>query len=379
MIINIWCREIIATSYFLINIESPFVTPVLNLYTMHKTINVFFCVPLCLASCLITAQVNSLMLTVKPGNDLTNIKPAAHALNNDTLAWHDANAKELKSFVHDHISASAHTDNEYTGSDIKMINHPGYISAMSTTYNIPAWVTHAITKYNLEHPEPGVKHDSSVYPSDKDYPSIKGNAYQSSGYDHGHLAPAGDFRHSKEQYDDCFKMTNMSPQHGCFNQKGWCVLEDYCRIWTKEETQGSVSYIVSGPVLIQNKHKSVFIDSLCIKKGVTVFVPRYFFKAICLYNEKNKTARAIAFIVPNKELSPKNLDKYAVPVDALEELIGWDLFSSLPDKLEAATESAIGQFNFSYDKKEFECIDKDCDKVYTNRVKPEERKVLICK
>ncbi|MBI3520155.1 MAG: DNA/RNA non-specific endonuclease [Bacteroidetes bacterium] len=338
----------------------------------------FMSLALCLAAQLMCGQVNELMLTVKPGKDLTNKGTTVDALKNDTMTQHVAGMKELKHFLHEH-STTPHTDHDYTGHDIQLIHHPGYISAMHTRYNLPAWVAHAVTKYNLEHPQEGVKHDSSVYPSDPDYPALKGNAYQSSGYDHGHLAPAGDFRHDKTLYDDCFKMSNMSPQHGCLNQKGWCVLEDYCRIWTKEEAEGSVSYLVSGPVLLQQPHASVFIDSLCLKKGVTVYVPRYFFKAICLYNEQTKTARAIAFIVPNQELSPKGLNHYAVSIDELEELIDWDLFSTLPDKLEAATEGSMGHFNFSYESKLFECIDKDCEKVYGNRMKPEERKVLKCK
>lgn len=337
----------------------------------HLTVFVFLCGNLMLG------QINDLMLVIKPGKDLTTKPALTQHIKSDSSTRVSDDITELKSLINKD-KLITHTDNEYTGNDIKIINHSGFISAMNKTYNLPAWVAHAVTKYNLEHPDPEVKRDASSYPSDPSYTIIKSNAYQSSGYDHGHLAPARDFKHSKTQFAECFYMTNMSPQHGCLNQKGWCVLEDYCRIWTKEDGD-AVSYIVSGPLLTKHTSKSIFIDSLCIKTGLTVFVPRYFFKAICIYNEKNKTARAIAFVVANKELSVKNLDKYAIPIDELEELLELDFFSSLPDKLESSTESLIGKFNFLYDKKEFDCIDKDCDKMYVKRVKPDKRKVLNCK
>ncbi len=341
---------------------------------MTKNINLI-AVFLFLYGNLMLGQINDLMLIVKPGKDLTSKSFLIHTIKNDTSIHLSDDIKELKLSIN---KDKLIDDKEYTGSDIKIINHSGYSSAMNKTYNLPAWVAHAVTKYNLEHPDPEVKRVASSYPSDQQYPNLKSNAYQSSGYDHGHLAPARDFKHNKTQFAECFYMTNMSPQHGCLNQKGWCVLEDYCRIWTKED-EDAVSYIVSGPLLIKNTSKSIFIDSLCIKKGLTVFVPSYFFKAICIYNAKHNTARAIAFIVPNKELSVKNLNQYSISIDELEEIVELDLFSSLPDALENVTENTIGKFNFSYDKKEFDCIDKDCDKMYVKRVKPDTRKVLNCK
>ena len=46
--------------------------------------------------------------------------------------------------------------------------------------------------------------------------------YKGSGYDRGHLAPAGDMKFSRQTMIESFYMSNMSPQLPAFN-RGICV------------------------------------------------------------------------------------------------------------------------------------------------------------
>lgn len=52
--------------------------------------------------------------------------------------------------------------------------------------------------------------------------------YAHSGYDKGHMAPAGDASSSKEMFDT-FLMTNMTPQEPTLNRQSWRLLEEKVR------------------------------------------------------------------------------------------------------------------------------------------------------
>ena len=79
-----------------------------------------------------------------------------------------------------------------------------------------------------------------AYSRDPEYSTIKRNAYASSGYDHGHMAPARVFKWDSLAWLESFYMTNMAPQHGCFNQKGWCHLISHCRQWAKNDSNNTI-------------------------------------------------------------------------------------------------------------------------------------------
>ena len=51
--------------------------------------------------------------------------------------------------------------------------------------------------------------------------------YKYSGYDRGHLAPAGDMKSSNTGMSESFFMSNISPQTPSFNRGGWKKLESF--------------------------------------------------------------------------------------------------------------------------------------------------------
>jgi endonuclease G len=146
--------------------------------------------------------------------------------------------------------------------------------------------------------------------------------YSRSGYDRGHLCPAGDFRHDRALEDETFYMSNMSPQMPDFNRGIWSDLENKVRSWVKKRGE---LIIITGPIL---------------KKGLPtigrmnkIAVPEKFYKII--YDPA--TEEAIAFIFPN-EGSVELVKSFTISIDELETMTGIDFFAKLPDSLEQKIE-----------------------------------------
>jgi endonuclease G, mitochondrial len=252
----------------------------------------------------------------------------------------------------------------------RFISHLAYATCIDTNNNLPVYVSHAINKQIIKAGEiKRERPDNPSYPKDSLYPKLKSDAFSGSGYDHGHLAPARDFKWNEQAWNECFLMTNMSPQHGCMNQKGWCYLESLCRYWAENSTNDDIEYIVSG--IVPGK----YIDTLCINTNLKVFVPAQFYKVALLYNSKTKSAKGIGFIVNNADVNDQEALNTKVPIDSVEKVTGLDFFSFLDDNIEKKVESEIGFSDFTCTS---ECPYKDCDVIYSKRTKPTLRTKLRC-
>ena len=148
--------------------------------------------------------------------------------------------------------------------------------------------------------------------------------YDGFGYDRGHLAPSADFRWSEVALSESYFYSNMSPQLGDFNRLKWAELEGWMREYVTKHNTSLV--IVTAPVLGDNLTK--------IESGINkVSIPNYFIKvALDLENETG-----IGFILPHKKIE-RPLESFAVSIDSVEQVLGYDLFSNLDDKLENTIE-----------------------------------------
>lgn len=160
--------------------------------------------------------------------------------------------------------------------------------------------------------------------------SANNDDYRRSGYDRGHLTPARDMAFSKETFLESFLFSNISPQTPSFNRGKWAELEKFVRKLAKKY---EMLYVVTGPILPNYEYDE---NSECKTIGENkVFVPFYFFKALLFYSKEK--VEAIAFIMPNKKLK-ENLSFFACSVDYMEEIVGIDVFASLPDEIEERVE-----------------------------------------
>ncbi len=162
-------------------------------------------------------------------------------------------------------------------------------------------------------------------------PNLEGSAthydYTYSGYDRGHMVPAGDMKWDEQAMLECFYMTNIVPQKKALNSGAWNKLEQKIRNWAERD---SALIILTGPIVKPEDLANTIGD-------INVVVPGSLFKIVL--TPYTTPMRAIAFIYPN-EKAKGGLDKHVVSVDAVEEATGMDFFSVLPDDVETMLESS---------------------------------------
>ncbi|MGB5699112.1 DNA/RNA non-specific endonuclease [Muriicola sp.] len=157
--------------------------------------------------------------------------------------------------------------------------------------------------------------------------------YKNSGYDRGHLCPAGDRRFSELAYNETFYTSNISTMKRDFNAGVWNRLEMRVRQWAKKYDS---LYVITGGVL---------------KKGLpsigyeSVGVPDTFYKIIVRGTPGDLDT--IAFLIPHQE-TDRSLSEFEVPIDLIEEKTGIDFFYSLADEEEVLIESGINQSGWRY-------------------------------
>lgn len=209
--------------------------------------------------------------------------------------------------------------------EFQTIEYENYSLAYSEEHEQALWVAYELTEYeaisNIAVRSDDFREDQLV---------ISGSAalsdYRRSGFDRGHLAPAGDFGFSHSAMSESFYMTNMSPQNPGFNRGIWKKLESLVRVWAIENKQ---IYIITGGVL----------DNPILTIGDNkVAVPQYFYKVVLDYTIPG--IKSIAFLLKN-EPSSQPLQEFVISIDSVESLTGIDFFSHLEDHLEHQLESPI--------------------------------------
>ena len=211
----------------------------------------------------------------------------------------------------------------------KILEREGFAVGYSMKYKQPLWVAYRLTKAEVM-TRKASRMDSFYDDVELPLGAATMADYRSSGYDKGHLAPAGDMHSSDKAMLESFSMANMSPQTPAFNRGVWSRLEQSVRRFAYVE--GSV-FVVTGPVFVDDEE----IKEIGRNK---VRVPEFFYKVI--YDE-TPPEKMIGFILPNRG-SKKPLDSFAVSVDDVEAATGLDFFNTLPQemqtKLEAQSNSA---------------------------------------
>ena len=102
----------------------------------------------------------------------------------------------------------------------RMLVHEGFRISYNQSWLIPNWVAYELTKEETR----GSVERTDYFDVD---PTLKGRQarfadYSHTGYDRGHMAPAGDMKWSKEAMDACFYLTNICPQNHNLNKVFSC-------------------------------------------------------------------------------------------------------------------------------------------------------------
>ena len=208
----------------------------------------------------------------------------------------------------------------------QVVKHLGYALCYDENYEQAKWVAYRLTaamcNNNVEERTDDFREDKAI----KTGSAIPGD-YKKSGYDRGHLCPAGDMAWSEIAMSESFFMSNMSPQAPKFNRGIWKTLESEVRAWAKKEEE---LYIVTAGVLEKG------LPTIGDKNKVAI--PKYYYKIVLDVYGKEK--KAIAFIMPN-EGSKQSIFDFAVSIDSVERLTQINFFPALPDAIENNLESQI--------------------------------------
>lgn len=180
-----------------------------------------------------------------------------------------------------------------------------------------------VKRTNKFTPDPDIDEDNRIETTD----------YSRSGYDRGHMCPAGDNTFSEKAMEESFLMTNICPQGHNLNAGDWNQLEEFCRELGKHQTV----YIASGPIYDSKSPKRIGK-----RKKFKISVPDRFFKVILILGNSPK---AIGFIMPNDD-TDRPLADYAVSVDSVENATSIDFFTNLDDNTEKSVESKCSPEQF---------------------------------
>ncbi len=207
----------------------------------------------------------------------------------------------------------------------------GYVLGHDARLKIPLWVQYELTAEEID----GPADRSNDFRPDTSIPAgarAELSDYRGSGFDRGHMAPAGDMSRSDKVMSESFLLSNMSPQVGeGFNRGTWRELEQATRGWTRQRGQLTV---ITGPIfqVAENevRYKTIGEDH--------VAVPTHFYK-IVVDTSNPENVDALAFILPNVKITGQDLNQFLVSIDEIEADTGLDFLSRLPDDQERRLEA----------------------------------------
>ena len=205
----------------------------------------------------------------------------------------------------------------------QFITHIGYTVSYNSDWKIPNWVAYELTKEEVE----GTVPRFDAFMPDPEVPykeTATTNDYKNSGWDRGHMAPAGDMKWSEQAMKESFYLSNICPQNKNLNSGIWKDLEEQVRSLAIQK--GNL-YVVCGPIV--SKQPTTIGSN-------KVAIPDAFFKVL-LQND-NGNWSAIAFMFAN-ESGRKPLSTYAMSVEDMQIITDIDFFPTLPDSIEEKIES----------------------------------------
>jgi endonuclease G len=212
-----------------------------------------------------------------------------------------------------------------------IVHHEGYSLSYNEDHEQAEWVAYELKKEHItttNFKRPYFEVDNTIKTK-----SAHWKNYKQSGFDRGHLCPAGDRKYSQLVHDETFLTSNISPQRHDFNSGIWNSLEQKVRYWASKYDG---VYVITGGILE---------DDLETIGSENVSVPNYFFKIICDYNNGNP--KLIAFLMKHENTN-RPLYNFVVSVDAIELKTGIDFFAQFEDALEVQLESSSSYKNWSF-------------------------------
>lgn len=220
------------------------------------------------------------------------------------------------------------------GEKEQIVEHEGYTVSFNPVYKIANWVAYELTVDEVK-TKRSEREDAFYIDPDIKGGTAENGDYTRSGYDRGHLAPAGDMKWSSKAMRESFYLSNIVPQKPQLNRGVWKKLEEQIREWALTD---SALFIITGPVIRKDMKR--------MGKN-RVAVPDMFYKVIA--SPYAISPKGIAFLFANKDYKDTSLERLAISVDSVEKITGIDFFHTLPDDLENRLENKVSVFEWAFD------------------------------
>ena len=211
-----------------------------------------------------------------------------------------------------------------TSTDGELVRHDHFMLSYKEAFEQAEWVSYVLLKEHLTYDDrerPDFIEDPYIGTKSADWRNYRG-----SGFDRGHLCPAGDRRFSEQAYRETFYTSNITPQQREFNGGIWNELEQQVRIWAKKHGE---LFVITAGILEPGLHTIGDED---------VGVPERFYKIVARGTPDD--LKILGFIMPG-DINAGRLSDFVVPVDAIEQATGIDFFRELPNDIEAKLEREI--------------------------------------
>ena len=217
-----------------------------------------------------------------------------------------------------------------------LIRKPQYALSYNNSKGIPNWVSWHLDQSWLGN----VERQDDFRPDDilpEGWTVVTPNDYTNSGYDRGHLIPAGDRTKTEIDNSATFYMTNVVPQKPGNNRGPWLDLENYCRELVE---QGKELYMIAGGYGQQ--------EAIAAGK---ISPPSHLWKVIVVLDQPGQgfpgitnNTRVIAVDMPNQQgIRTTDWQTFRVSVDSVESKTGYDFLAKVPAAVQQTLESGVDQ------------------------------------
>lgn len=143
--------------------------------------------------------------------------------------------------------------------------------------------------------------------------------FKNSGFDRGHLAPAGNHKNNPEQMKDTFYLSNVCPQNPNFNRGYWAKLEKHVRDLTN--SYETVEVFTGSLYLPKEEEDGTRWVKYQVIGNNDVAVPTHFYKVIFLESSGNRDV--LAYVLPNEPIAQNTpLDQFRTTAKKVEKASG---------------------------------------------------------
>lgn len=227
--------------------------------------------------------------------------------------------------------------------EIKCGDKLNYSALYDTERYASLWVAYEVSSDDMGDVKRPTSWSYNPYLSTSKQVNLCSRSYNDD-YSRGHLIPNASRNARREAQEQTFYVTNSVPQiQNGFNGGVWMHLESAVQRYAENEPL----YVTTGVVFEPVGQSREIAYTTAKDDAKPIPVPNYFYKVV-LSVERNASgevvdAEAIGFWFEHRAYTDKYYN-YAVSVDEVERLTGFDFFASLPDDIEARAERNTKNF-----------------------------------